>query len=135
MPIPASQFLEVGSSRGGEPVLPTLGSVVFTLSSSQESAGINAHLSYISMCVYFQFLFILCVYLSCVMARSTMSFLLEAPAQAVSLLSEINSVSHVLVYPGGAAPARANSVSSKVIQGATVGPGRPVFLHVMFTCI
>lgn len=45
IPIPASQFLEVGSSRGGEPVLPAFGSVIFTLGNSQESAGINAHIS------------------------------------------------------------------------------------------
>jgi len=40
----------------------------------------------------------------------------------------------VLCHVGNAAPARANSESSKTTQGATVGPGQPVFLNVMLTC-
>lgn len=44
-PIPACQVLEVGSSSGGEPKLPAFGSVTFSLGSSGDNPGINAHIS------------------------------------------------------------------------------------------
>ena len=37
--------MEVGSSSEGEPVLPAFGSVMFTLGSSKDNAGISAHIS------------------------------------------------------------------------------------------
>ena len=43
--IPVSQFLEAGSSNDGVPMLPAFGSVIFSLDSSKDNAGINAHIS------------------------------------------------------------------------------------------
>lgn len=37
--------MEVGSSSEGEPMFPAFGSVIFTLGSSRDNAGINAHIS------------------------------------------------------------------------------------------
>lgn len=44
-PIPARQILEVGNSVEMAPSLPAFGSVVFSLGSSEGSAGVNAHIS------------------------------------------------------------------------------------------
>lgn len=46
-PILASQFLEAGGPIDGGPMLPAFGSVIFTLGSSRENAGINAHISFL----------------------------------------------------------------------------------------
>lgn len=44
-PIQASHFMEADSSNDGAPLLPAFGSVIFTLGSSRDNAGINAHIS------------------------------------------------------------------------------------------
>jgi len=44
-PLQARQFLEVGSASAEETGLPAFGSVIFSLGSTSENAGINAHIS------------------------------------------------------------------------------------------